>query len=60
MLIALGRQLKGGLITVSAANAAATELITSGRITPVTFFTNAVSDRFMTLISPNTGRHAAG
>jgi hypothetical protein len=44
---------------VTAANSAATQLLTQGQITPVSFFTGAISNRFMTAISPNTGKHAA-
>lgn len=57
-LMALGSELKDGSITVSAANAAATQLITQHQITPVTFITGTVSNRFTTAISPHVGRHS--
>lgn len=58
-LAALGRQLKDGSITVSAANSAATQLITQHQVTPVTFFSSAIANRFTTAIRPHTGKHAA-
>jgi hypothetical protein len=59
-LVQLGVRLKDGSITVSAANAAAAQLITQHKITPVTFFSGTISNRLTTAISPNTGKHAAG
>lgn len=58
-LKALGRQLKDGGITISAANATLTQLITNGKITPAMVFSGAVANRFTTAISPHTGKHAA-
>jgi len=59
-LVRLGLQLKGSSITVAAANAAATQLITQHEITPLTFITGTISNRFTNAISPATGAHAKG
>lgn len=57
-LVVLGLQLKDSSITVAAANAAATQLITQHEITPLTFITGTISNRFTNAISPATGDHA--
>ena len=57
-LIKVAEQLKSGSITVSAANAAATQLLTQHEITPLTFITGTIANRFTTAIGPRTGMHA--
>ncbi|MBO0804076.1 MAG: hypothetical protein J2P25_13505 [Nocardiopsaceae bacterium] len=58
-LMALGRQLKEGSITVAAASAAMGQLIVQHQITPATFFASTIGSRFTTMISPHTGAHVA-
>jgi len=59
-LALLGVRLKDGSITVSAANSAATQLITQHQITPLTFFSGVISNRLTTAISPDPGVRAKG
>jgi hypothetical protein len=59
VLLALGRQLKAGSITVAAANAALEELMTQGKLTPEQYLSAVAGARLGTAVAPNTGSHAA-
>lgn len=56
-LITLGRQFKDTSFNSHAVNTALTQLISQHQITPLTFITGTIANRFLTAISPNTGTH---
>lgn len=60
MVTTLGVRLKDGSTTVSAVNAALSQLASTGKITPAGLISGTIANRFITLIGPNTGKHAAG
>lgn len=58
VLVVIGRQLKSGVITVAAADAAINQLIATGHLNPVQLVIGTVSNRLESALGPNTGKHA--